>query len=76
MDRLGKATIMEPNIVRISIEGSDLSISLCTYDDDHSITAILKEKGEPIDDRYADGSTYEQRQLAETLLRWMLDGKD
>ena len=67
---------MEPNIVRISIEGSDLSISLSTYDDDHTITAILKEKGAPIDERYADGSTYEQRQLAETLLRWMLDGKD
>ena len=67
---------MEPNIVRITIEGSDLSISLATYADDHSITAILKEKGAPIDERYADGSTYEQRQLAETLLRWMLDGKD
>lgn len=67
---------MEPNIVRISIEGSDLSISLATYADDHSITAVLKEKGVPVDDRYADGSTYEQRQLGETLLRWMLDGKD
>jgi hypothetical protein len=76
MDRLGKANIMEPNIVRISIEGSDLSISFATYDDDHSITAILKDKGEVVGDRYADGSTYEQRQLAETLLRWLIDGKD
>ena len=76
MDRLGKATIMEPNIVRISIEGSDLSISFATYDDDHTITAILKEKGAAIDERYADGSTYEQRQLGETVLRWILDGKD
>jgi hypothetical protein len=67
---------MEPNIVRISIEGSDLSISFATYDDDHSITAILKDKGEVVGDRYADGSTYEQRQLAETLLRWLIDGKD
>lgn len=76
MDRLGKATIMEPNIVRINIEGSDLSISLATYDDDHTITAILKEKGVPVDDRYSDGSGYSERQLGETVLRWLLDGKD
>lgn len=76
MDRLGKANIMEPNIVRISIEGSDLSISLATYDDDHSITAVLKEKGVPVGEDYSDGSGYSERQLGETLLRWMLDGKD
>ena len=67
---------MEPKITRISIEGSDLSISFATYDDDHTITAILKEKGEPIDDRYSDGSGYSERQLGETVLRWILDGKD
>ncbi len=67
---------LEANIVRFNIENTDLAVSIATFDDDHTITAILKEKGRVVGEAYSDGSGYQEREMGETLLRWLIDGKD
>ena len=68
---------MEPTTTIITVEGTDLTISLTTYKDegDNSVTAILKADGDFMDEEYSDGTGYDERKLAETVLGWILDSQ-
>ena len=68
---------MEPITTIITIEGTDLTISLTTYKDkgDNSVTAILKADGDFMDEEYSDGTGYDECKLAETVLGWILDSQ-
>jgi hypothetical protein len=71
-----KPLATEPTTIRLNIEGTELTISLTVDREDQTIEAVIADDNGHIAYDYADASTYEQRRLGETLLRWVVDGAD
>lgn len=65
----------EPITTRLDIEGTDLTISL-TVDEDRMIEAVIADDCGHITYEYSNGTSQDDRRLADTLLQWILDSQN
>lgn len=66
----------EPTTIRLNIEGTEQTISLTVDRDSRMIEAIIADDNGHIDYEYSNGWGEDERRLATTLLRWIVDGPD
>jgi hypothetical protein len=66
----------EPTTIRLNIEGTEQTISLTVDRSDRTIEAVIADDNGHMDYEYSNGWSQDERRLADTLLRWVVDGAD